>query len=420
MNKSKIIICGAGIAGVACAYYLSKQQSEKNGNVEILLIDKLHPLSLTTSMSGENFREYWPQHCLHEFSSHSINLMEKLQHEHPNEFAMKYYGYDFISRNKGEHIFQTDYDQNNSGFTLIDDEEKIKSQYPYLDSSIKQIVKLHRAGGFDVYALGSLMLKLARKNGVQFIQGEITDIKKNKENYQVSLGNDIYETQKLVLSGGPFTKMLAQFLDIKLPIYSISQRKFVIPDPANLIPRDMPFTIYADKQKLNWSDDELEMISSDEKYNYLLDEFPAGLHIKPEGQNQIKIGWAFNRKPESPKWDLADDPEFPDVVLRGATRFIPSLEQYLDVIPTPVVQFSGYYTRTKENLPLIGNLDENLFVVTALAGYGTMTACAAGELCTSYINQLDLPDYARYFAPARYDDEALMQEIKSVNSDGQL
>ena len=129
MKKTKIIICGAGIAGVACAYYLSKQQCKKNWNVEIILIDKLPPLSLTTSMSGENFREYWPQLCLHEFSSHSISLMEELQRDHPSELSLKYYGYDFISHNKGEHIFQTDYDQDNSGFTIIDDEEEIQSIY---------------------------------------------------------------------------------------------------------------------------------------------------------------------------------------------------------------------------------------------------------------------------------------------------
>lgn len=55
--KKKIIICGAGIAGIATAYYLTKLSS----NLSITLIDKQQPLAFTSSKSGENFRDYWPE-----------------------------------------------------------------------------------------------------------------------------------------------------------------------------------------------------------------------------------------------------------------------------------------------------------------------------------------------------------------------
>ena len=75
---------------------------------------------------------------------------------------------------------------------------------------------------------------------------------------------------------------------------------------------------------------------------------------------------------------------------------------------TPITTFAGYYTRTQDNLPLVCPLtDEGLHVIAGLSGYGTMSACAAGALCASYMNGSDLPGYARYFHIDRYHDPEL-------------
>ncbi|MDX1555154.1 MAG: FAD-dependent oxidoreductase, partial [Xanthomonadales bacterium] len=80
-----------------------------------------------------------------------------------------------------------------------------------------------------------------------------------------------------------------------------------------------------------------------------------------------------------------------------------------------------YYSRTPENLPLIGPLGiEGVFTVSALSGFGTMAACAAGELCAGWMTGNELPDYAGYFSPARYQDQETMAEISRLESDGQL
>ena len=86
-----------------------------------------------------------------------------------------------------------------------------------------------------------------------------------------------------------------------------------------------------------------------------------------------------------------------------------------------MVHISGYYTRTKENWPIIGPLGpEGLYAVGALSGYGTMSACSAGELCADYMNDATLPGYARYFHPRRYEDARIHREVDSISSDGQL
>jgi glycine/D-amino acid oxidase-like deaminating enzyme len=107
-------------------------------------------------------------------------------------------------------------------------------------------------------------------------------------------------------------------------------------------------------------------------------------------------------------------------VLRGASRFIPALAQYLEDKLPATIDYAGYYTRTPENLPLIGELDENLYCIGALAGFGTMCACGAGKLLSETVLQKDLPTYADSLAPSRYENASLMAEINRSAGDGQL
>ncbi len=165
-------------------------------------------------------------------------------------------------------------------------------------------------------------------------------------------------------------------------------------------------------------------MQSEPEYRWLLDKFPGGLHIKPEGGKDspwIKLGWAFNRTVEQPVWDPQGTPEFPDVVLRGASKLIPGLKSYLDHIPKPVIHYAGYYTKTRENLPIIAPLDvKGAYVVGALSGFGTMVSCAAGELAAAWIAGVELPDYAHQLSLARYDDPAYVASLDSIQLDGEL
>ena len=422
MSKSDIIICGAGIAGIATAYYLATRY----GRTGIVLIDRDQPMSYTTSKSGENYRDYWPQACMAAFSKRSIDLMEEISTASDSAINIKSFGYDFVSLQNDREIFPSQHlrDLPRAGpLRRITDPQLISKQFPYLADSVKQVVHIDRAGALDVYALGTVMLSRARAAGVTLKTAHIADIAGHKGGFRLRTSQgELLQSRELVLTAGPMNPGLAAMLGAELNIQSYLQRKFVIPDPQAVIPRDMPFTIFADPQRLQWSDEEQQLISEDAEYRWLLDEFPPGLHVKPESRQQIKLGWAYNREAGDPVWQPADDFDFPNIVLRGASRFIPGLAAYLDQLPTPVVQFSGYYSRTAENWPVIGPLQEHtgLYTVAALSGYGTMTACAAGELVAQWMMGEPLPDYARHFHPDRYRDSGIMAEIEAIESDGQL
>lgn len=419
-TNNTIAICGAGIAGIATAYYLLKKQS----NLKVILIDKNQPLSFTTSKSGENFRDFWPQQPMTEFSSHSIELMKALKEEYGEDaFSMNFSGYDFVSFDKDKPIFPTN---SQEVFDNVIEEitapETIRSEHPYLSKNIRKIVRIKNAGNIDVYGMGMLMLKEARNLGLQLLRGEVSGIIKTPSDFQIKLNtSETINANKIVIAAGPFIGYIAKMLGIQVPIENILQQKFMVPDPNKIISTDMAFTIYADSQYLDWSEEERALFAADKKYEWLLNEFPGGLHIKPES-GKIKLGWAFNTLAAQPVWEPTTLELFPQVVLKGASRFIPQLADYQNNIPSPIIQYAGYYTRTKENFPLIGATQmSDVFLVGALAGFGTMSACAAGELCSRYVlNDTGLPDYARYFHPLRYADSELMTEINHSMSDGQL
>lgn len=419
-NKKSIAICGAGIAGVATAHYLL----QKCDDIDVILIDKNQPLGFTTSKSGENFRDYWPQPMMRRFVGHSIDLMEALRKTYGEaSFEMVFSGYDFISHHKETSIFGgIDETGSDANLKVTTDPLTLRNRYPYLDPSVQKVVTITKAGRIDVNALGNLMLLESKKRGLRFHQGEIIGLSKTKAGFEIMLDSQgILEVDQLVLAAGPFLNGLAAMVGLQLPIINTLQHKFIIPDPKKIIPPDMPFTIYADAQSLEWSAEEARFFQSEEKYHWLLQHFPAGLHIKPDSGG-IKMGWAIQQGNEIPAWETTKLDFFPQVVLKGASKFIPSLREYEEQIPSPLITYSGYYTKTEENLPLIGpTAKKDVFVVGALAGYGTMSGCAAGELCAGHIlGEGQLPDYAAYFAPERYADTELMREIESTAGDGQL
>ncbi|MEN8261283.1 MAG: L,D-transpeptidase family protein, partial [Pseudomonadota bacterium] len=56
-----------------------------------------------------------------------------------------------------------------------------------------------------------------------------------------------------------------------------------------------------------------------------------------------------------PAFPLSFDPHYPEIALRGLAEMLPDLQAYFGRAPRPYVD-GGYYTKTKENRPLVGPL----------------------------------------------------------------
>lgn len=421
MPRQHTIICGAGIAGVASAYYLAA-----HGVRDVVLIDRDQPLSLTTAKSGENYRDYWPHHAMTALSTASIDHMRALEAEHGDVFRIRETGYLFASRASGHDIFPPATTTAPDGRELLIrhlDQSEIQKRWPHLSPETEQVVVVPRGGSIDVQALGNLLLSEARRRGAQLLRGTIDALAHQADgSFAIEVGGETLTADNIVLASGPFVAPMASQLGVDVPLTNVSQRKFVMPDPERVIPLDMPFTICADAIDLEFDEGERAAIEADPQLAHLLDRFPGGLHVKPEPGGLIKLGWAFNEVVDAePRWSIDLDEAFPNIVLRGAMQMIPGLSRYVDALPTPIVQYGGYYNRTPENWPLIGPTSlPGLYLAGGLAGFGTMCGCATGDLVARHIAQAELPSFARYFSPGRYDDPAITAEIAATVGDGQL
>ena len=105
----------------------------------------------------------------------------------------------------------------------------------------------------------------------------------------------------------------------------------------------------------------------------------------------------------------------------AASRLNPSLATYIGRLPRKRTHYGGYYTMTAENWPLIGPMaTDGAFVIGALSGFGTMSACAAGCICAGWIAGASLPVFGESLSLARYKDGALMDALAQQSSKGVL
>jgi glycine/D-amino acid oxidase-like deaminating enzyme len=130
--------------------------------------------------------------------------------------------------------------------------------------------------------------------------------------------------------------------------------------------------------------------------------------------------WEYHTREVEPTWPPALDVDYPEIALRGLSTMIPGLEQYFEKPPRPFLD-GGYYTKTRENRPLIGPLPvEGSWVIGALSGFGLMASMAAAELLALHMMEKKLPGYAPAFHFNRYQNPEYVANITQMEGSGQL
>ncbi len=217
---------------------------------------------------------------------------------------------------------------------------------------------------------------------------------------------------------------VAAMMDIELPIFSELHLKMAFDDKLGVVPRTAPLVIWEDSQQLPWSErgtGGLERRSgravtcwSRFRRAYICDQ---RADLAPR---RCYLLWAYHLEPVEPVFPLPNDPEFPEIVLRGMSTLLPGLTAYLEKLPKSWVD-GGYYTKTRENRPLIGPLPlDGAYILAALSGYGLMAACAGGELLAAHLCDTQLPDYAPAFLAQPICRPSLPTGLGELGFDGQL
>ncbi|GIK73767.1 MAG: FAD-dependent oxidoreductase [Chloroflexota bacterium] len=457
-SSSEVVICGAGIAGIAAAYHLGVGQGVRN----VVLVDERSPMTLTSDKSTEAYRNWWPgpDDAMVRFMNRSIDLIEQLDVETDHRLRLNRRGYLYVTGDPA-HVpvlvesakraaqmgagelrvhagsahdpayipgAAEDWRDLPDGADLFLDPALIRRRFPYLNPESLAALHARRCGWFSGQQLGMVMLEQARAYGVRLLSGRVEAVdatggRVRAVHVATSGGDEHIATERFVNAAGPLANEVGRLLDLDLPIFSELHLKLALEDRLGVIPRDAPLVIWEDAQHLPWSTEERAALAESEETRYLLEPFPGGVHFRPEGGHGAQtmlLLWAYHLQPMTPTFPIPIDPEFPEIVLRGMTTLVPGLAAYLQKLPKSYVD-GGYYTKTQENRPLIGPLPvEGAYIFAALSGYGLMAACAGGELLAAHLTGAHLPDYAPAFLLSRYDNPRHQQMLAEWGSTGQL
>src|SRR5512136_2108666 len=96
-STADVVICGAGISGIATAYHLAITYGVKN----VVIVDERPPLSLTSDKSSEAYRNWWPDEMMVRLMNRSIDWLERWALESNNRFRLNRRGYIYFTANLG-------------------------------------------------------------------------------------------------------------------------------------------------------------------------------------------------------------------------------------------------------------------------------------------------------------------------------
>ncbi len=455
------MICGAGIAGIAAAYFLAV----KHGVQNVVLLERDAPLAMTSDKSTECYRNWWPGPddavyggAMVELMNRSIDLLEGIARDTDNRIHLNRRGYVYATADAAKipklreaalnaerfgagalrvHDAQSSsyVPANASGFEgqpdgadLILQPSLIHEHFPEVSREAVAVLHVRRCGWLSAQQLGMFMLERARAHGVRLMRGEVTgvDLEQNRVR-SVRVARDgletIITTPNFVNAAGPLQNQVARMIGLELPVTNEAHFKVYFNDHERAIRRDAPMLIWLDDGLLPWTDDEREVLEADDSTRWLLGTFPSGVHCRPEGGAQsttLIVLFNHHVEPVEPSFPLEPDPLTPELVLRGMSVMLPELQWYFDRAPKSTMD-GGYYTKTPENRPLIGPLPvSGAFIIGAMGGFGLMAACAAGELLAAHVTRSSLPSYANAFLPSRYDDPAYQRLLETWGDIGQL
>lgn len=455
--NANILICGAGIAGIAAAYYLAE-----HGIDGILLVDQGAPLSLTSDKSTEAYRNWWPgpDDAMIQLMTRSIDLIEGFADATNNSFHLNRRGYLYATTDAARaaefkviakraeaqgagplrvHLGESEdpayishnaegYSDQPTGSDLILDPALMQRHFPYLSSDILALLHTRRCGWFSAQQFGMFLFEKSLQAGVRYVNAQVEGIGLVNDHVdQVHLRQDgspvKVACRTFVNAAGPHIQQVAGMLDIELPVYFERHLKVSIKDHEEVIPRDAPLLIWNDPQQIPWEEEERQLLSGSDAEHLLLGELPFGAHARPEGSvesQSILMLWPYHLEPVEPVFPVPLPAAYPEVTLRGLLAMIPELKTYLNKMPKPFID-GGYYTKTLENRPLVGPLPvKGAFLLGALSGFGLMAACGAAELLAAHITQASLPAYAQAFMLERYQDPGYLPVFEEWGYTNQL
>ena len=203
-SSPRIVICGAGIAGIAAAYQLVVEHGCDN----VVIVEQGDPLSLTSDKSTEAYRNWWPgpDWAMTAFMNRSIDLIEGIARATDNRINLNRRGYVFATADPGKIPFlqemarmaetrgggaarfhdtaaspyvpspERGFDAPLTGADVFTEPSLIRRHFPYLAPETVAVAHARRAGWLSAQQLGMVMLEAIRARGVKIVKGQVVGI----------------------------------------------------------------------------------------------------------------------------------------------------------------------------------------------------------------------------------------------------
>jgi glycine/D-amino acid oxidase-like deaminating enzyme len=455
-RRAEVVICGAGIGGIAAAYHLAVRR----GVPGVVLVDEGSPLSLTSDKSMECYRNWWPGpgDDMVALMNRSIDLLEELARESGNVLRLNRRGYLFATADPAQvPVFVerakeaadrgigparvhagpvSDYrpapadgfEDQPTGVDVITEPALVRRYFPHLAADTLAVLHARRCGWLSAQQLGMYLLERAREHGVTFLEGRVERIdttggRVREVRVRARAGDVTIATSRFVNAAGPYFGRVGRLLGLDLPVFCERHAKVAFNDVLGAVPRSAPLTIWTDPIRLAWTDEERAELAESAEHRRLVEEFPGGVHGRPEGAGEspaVLLIWTYDVEPVEPTFPITVDPAYGEICLRGMSRMIPALSAYLPRLPRVFID-GGYYTKTRENRLLAGPLPvEGAYALGALSGFGQMSSNGAADLLADHVAGRPLPRYAPAFLLSRYDDPAYRKQLDQWEDSGQL
>ncbi|MBT6071718.1 MAG: FAD-binding oxidoreductase, partial [Proteobacteria bacterium] len=208
-----IAVIGAGIVGIATAYYLARNHSRTN----ITLVDQFQPMSFTSAQSGNNFRNWWPHSAMVSLTNRSIDLMEQISRDTDNRIGMTRRGYVVATREQNIDTLVSQlrsglgdesdtlvryHDQAEApryfgpsgsdcsldvnGVDILCHYDLIRKHFPHYDPEVQTVVHIRRGGEINSQQLATYMLEFLKSVGAKRLMGQVREINPGN-NYQIEI-----------------------------------------------------------------------------------------------------------------------------------------------------------------------------------------------------------------------------------------
>jgi sarcosine oxidase, subunit beta len=454
-----VVVCGAGIAGLAAAHALAVEHG-----LRVLVVSEHAPMSLTSDKSTEAYRNWWPgpDDAMVRFMNRSIDILEGWAERTGNRFLLNRRGYVYatarasraaefaasaeLASKQGagplrvyrspadtttyQHSAMQGWRNHPTGADLFVGEDAVRAQFPWLSPDICAVLHARRCGWFSGQQLGMMLLEELRAAGGVLIEGRVERVRAEGGRVvgvDLALGGESrsVDCAAFVNAAGPYARAVGALCGQDLPLFSEAHYKLAMEDEHGVVDRGTGLVILDDPIALPWSSDERAELAADPELAWMTQALPAGIHLRPEGygaSRTVLMLWDYHgaQHYDAPQYPLPEDPHYPELVLRGMCALAPGLRAYAERLPRVYVD-GGYYTKTRENRPLIGPAGaQGAYVCAAFSGFGLMAAPAAGEMLAAQLMGSACENYGGAFGVGRYGDPAYVERLESWGETGQL